>query len=488
MSLRRRLFVAFVACAAIACAALGWRMTTDLGMRFNQISEEDLVDTAQVLASAVSRASHDGQPAVALLSGMFDQARAHPLHAVIYDLDKRTLGINASLTDRHGIVLWDSEWPQDVGRDHAHWNDVARTLQGAYGARATRLVPGDPTTTVLHVAAPVMVDGVLIGVLSISKPPGDTAVFMRAARLQTASICTLCVVLGGLTAALATLWITRPLAGLTAWVAARRAGFRGPPPLSGPNEIRSLSTAFADLIEEAEGRRYVETWSQQLAHEMKSPLAALQAATELLQGELAPVDRERLLRHVHSSSERLTGMLERLLVLASAERLQAPASREVIPAVVLARAASEALRPLAERRGIAIAIHQDGDGVVRGDRFQLQQAVTNLLQNAVEFSPPGGAVAIEVRCMEGGPAPANERVQVQVQLLIRDRGPGVPDVIRPRLFERFASAARPDGGKGSGLGLVLVREVARIHGGSIALSDRPGGGTDAVLLLPLSPG
>jgi len=475
MSLRRRLFLAFVLCATVACAALGWRMTEDLGMRFNQISEEDLVDTAQILASAVGRASHDGHPDSALLAAMFDDARSHPLHATIYDLDKRTLGINASLTDRHGIVLWDSERPQDIGRDNSQWRDVARTLQGAYGARATRLDPRDPTTSVLHVAAPVLSSGTLIGVLTISKPPGDTAVFMRAAQLQTASICTLCVVLGGLTAALATLWITRPLAALTTWVMQRRGGLRGPPPSGGPSEIRSLSAAFAGLVEEAEGRRYVEIWSQQLAHEMKSPLAALQAATELLQGELAPSDRERLLLHVQTSSERLTGMLERLLVLACAERLQSPARCESIPAVALARAACEALRPLAERRGIAIAIHQDGDSVVQGDRFQLQQAVTNLLQNAVEFSASGSGISIEVRC-----------ASPHAQLLIRDRGPGIPAVIRPRLFERFASAARPDGGKGSGLGLVLVREVARIHGGSIALRDRPGGGTDASLLLPLA--
>jgi len=477
MSLRRRLFLAFVSCAAIACAVLGWRMTVDLGMRFNQVSEEDLVDTAQVLASAEGRASHDGRPEVAVLAGMFDQARSHPLHATIYDLHKTALGINASLTDRHGIVLWDSERPQDVGRDNSRWRDVARTLQGAYGARATRRDPADPTTSVLHVAAPVMADGALIGVLSISKPPGDTEVFMRAAQLQTALMCTLCVVLGGLTAALATLWITRPLAALSTWVMARRSGFRGPPPVSGPSEVRSLSSAFADLVEEAEGRRYVEIWSQQLAHEMKSPLAALQAAAELMQGDLAAPDRERLLQHVRTSSERLTGMLERLLVLAAAERLQHPASAERIPAVALARSACEALRPLAERRGIAIVIHQDGEGVVRGDRFQLQQAVTNLLQNALEFSAPGSGIAVEVRC--AGP---------QVLLLIRDRGPGIPAVIRPRLFERFASAARPDGAKGSGLGLVLVREVARIHGGSIELCDRPGGGTDASLLLPLAAG
>lgn len=111
-----------------------------------------------------------------------------------------------------------------------------------------------------------------------------------------------------------------------------------------------------------------------------------------------------------------------------------------------------------------------------GDAFLLRQAVINLLENAIAFSPDGGTVQLRTQLEDG-----------QVQLLVEDRGSGVPDYAIERVFERFYSLARPQTGqRSSGLGLPFVREVARLHGGDVRLRNRDGGGAIATLRLPIA--
>jgi len=110
-----------------------------------------------------------------------------------------------------------------------------------------------------------------------------------------------------------------------------------------------------------------------------------------------------------------------------------------------------------------------------GDPFLLRQALVNLLDNALDFAPPG--TQVEARARRDGDG---------VRFEIADRGPGVPDYARDRVFERFYSLPRPHGGsRSSGLGLPFVAQVAELHGGSAELRERDGGGTIATLLLPL---
>lgn len=119
---------------------------------------------------------------------------------------------------------------------------------------------------------------------------------------------------------------------------------------------------------------------------------------------------------------------------------------------------------------------------MNGDRFLLTQAVSNLLQNALEFTPPGGAITLALR-----PADATAEAATDADhalITVDDTGPGLPDYALPRVFERFYSLPRPDtGAKSTGLGLALVREIAHLHGGEIALQNLPAGGTRATLTL-----
>ncbi|MCY1549146.1 Sensor protein CreC [compost metagenome] len=111
---------------------------------------------------------------------------------------------------------------------------------------------------------------------------------------------------------------------------------------------------------------------------------------------------------------------------------------------------------------------------VTGNRFLLRQAVANLIDNAIDFSPVGGALSVTLA------ADADRAL-----LTICDSGPGIPAYARDRLFERFYSTPRPDSGeRSSGLGLNLVREAARLHGGDIELHNHPDGGAEAHFQLP----
>ena len=113
---------------------------------------------------------------------------------------------------------------------------------------------------------------------------------------------------------------------------------------------------------------------------------------------------------------------------------------------------------------------------MRGEAFLLGQAVGNLVQNALEFTPPGGTVAVAVA-----------RRDRSVCITVEDTGPGVPDYALARIFDRFYSLPRPDSGrKSSGLGLSIVREIARLHGGEANLANRPEGGARAELSLPVA--
>ena len=471
-SLRRRLVLTTAAVVCGGMAWLAWWQADLLRPRWWEAMEESLVDTAMVLAAAVADGSPGPDPDPAALARVWPAARAAPLHATIYATTKTALALEVSLTDRYGIVLYDSARPQDVGRDNSQWNDVLRTLRGQYGARATRHDPADPASDWLHVAAPVRRDGVLIGVLTVAKPVGAVAAVAAAARLQLiASAVVVAAAMAGL-GFLITAWITLPLARLTTHVRRAAAGRREPLPALGRGEIAELGSALQDLRQQLDGRRYVEEYVQALTHELKSPLAGVRAAAELLQEDLPPTDRARFLANLRGESERLHALIERLLALTALERREALSE---IAEVELSGLVAEVAADLAARCAagqVGISLSGPG-GVVRGDRFLLRQACENLLGNALAVAPPGSQITVEV---------------LPDALVVRDQGPGIPDFALARLGERFFSLPHPaTGRKGTGLGLAFVREIARLHGGRCLIANHPGGGAEARLELALAP-
>jgi signal transduction histidine kinase len=136
----------------------------------------------------------------------------------------------------------------------------------------------------------------------------------------------------------------------------------------------------------------------------------------------------------------------------------------------------ETLRPLARGRGIALAAEHSACPAVRADRDKLLQVLTNLVSNALKFTPRGGRIGLTAR--ESPPG--------AVRLAVTDTGPGIPPEERERVFDKFYQLGRVDGERpsGSGLGLTIARHLVELHGGRIWVEDGPDGGSSFVVALP----
>ena len=223
-----------------------------------------------------------------------------------------------------------------------------------------------------------------------------------------------------------------------------------------------------------EGKQYVEEYVQSLTHEMKSPLAAIRGAAELLDEEMSMEQRHRFLSNICAESDRLHGLVDRMLSLAALEKRKNLMHTEPIDIREWVNDVIDGLMPVALARKIEIHTTVANTSSVYGEYFLLRQALANLLRNAIDFSPEHSNVELTAH---------SEGDMVFIEVL--DSGAGIPEYARNRIFERFYSLPRPEGGKkSSGLGLNFVREIARLHSGDVRLTNRPEGGTCACFFIP----
>lgn len=438
-----------------------------------QATEETLVDTAHLLAELAGDHLRDGRLASADFAAAVRRAQARSPRAEIYGVAKTTLDLRVYLTDARGTVLFDSAGSA-VGADYSQWRDVARVLRGEYGARSTRDDPQDPASSVMYVAAPVIRDGQLLGVLSVAKPATALQPYADQARERVRRAGWLLLGSSALIGLAFTLWLTWSLNRLRDYARAVARGDKAEAPTGGGGQLSELARALADMRARLDGKQYVEHYVQSLAHELKSPLTAVRGAAELLQEAPSAADRERFTGHIGEQAERMQLIIDRLLALARVEQLQAPGARAETTLGELAGGVVGSRRGQLDARGLQVDITGEPAGRLSGDLFLLQQALANLLDNAIDFSPAGGRIVIEL----GGDAERNI-------IAVRDHGPGAPDYALPQLFERFYSLPRPaTGRKSTGLGLAFVREVARVHGGDADFANAAGGGAIARILLP----
>jgi len=473
MKIGLRIFLGYFLIVAIAGFLLAQVFVAQVKPGVRQAMEDTLVDTANVLAELATDDLIAGRIGDGDFARRVRAMAGRDYGAQIWGFGKRTSQYRIYVTDARGIVVFDSAG-RDVGRDYSRWNDVYLTLRGRYGARSTRSEYADPNSTVMHVGAPIRdAQGRIIGVLTVAKPNSAIAPFIE--RSQRAVWRWGAVLLGvSLTIGLlAAWWLSRQLGALRRYANAVTAGERATLPRTA-GEFDELGQALETMRARLEGKQYVEQYVHTLTHEMKSPLAAIRGSAELLEGPLDEADRVRFAATIRAQSERLAQMIDKMLALAAVEhrqRLEHPESLSL--ADVVAEAASHCDARVSQA-GVRLVLDLPaGLADVRGDRFLLRQAVVNLIENAVDFSPRGEVVEVRLRG-EG------ERQRVEVS----DRGAGIPDYAVGRVFERFYSLPRPgNGSRSSGLGLPFVAEVAALHGGEASLANREGGGAVAGLVV-----
>ncbi len=476
MRLGLKLFLGFFLIVGIAAFFVMRIFVNEVKPGVRQAMESTLVDAANVLAEMAAADVKAGTIGNGTFVANLARAQRRDPKAMVWRFPKRTLDYQVTITDARGIVIYDSTG-QGVGRDNSRWNDVYRTLRGEYGARSSPETPGDDTHSVMHVAAPIHdpADAKrLIGVLSLAQPNRSIDPFIAASQRAIMKRGAWLIGLSALIGLLMTAWLMHGVNRLNRYAKAVSAGEPVPPPKPRRDEIGDLGQALETMRRKLEGKAYVEQYVQSLTHEMKSPLAAIRGAAELLQEPLPDADRVHFARSIQGQEQRLTETIDKLLALAEVEQHGWLQKREPIDLGLLLRSAADAVAMRAQTVSVRVDVEVPDGLVIQGDGYLLRQALNNLLENALAFSSAEACVQLSAaRDGEG------------VVLRVADRGSGVPDYALERVFERFYSLARPATGlRSSGLGLSFVQEVARLHGGRAQLRNREGGGAIASLWLP----
>ncbi|MBS1156999.1 MAG: histidine kinase [Proteobacteria bacterium] len=301
---------------------------------------------------------------------------------------------------------------------------------------------------------------------------------------ECAYILLLTVVLGTLVAAGLGNWVVRrglaPVAAITRAareITASRLHQRLPQ-REVPEEFYELAKAFNGMLARLdEAFQKQSDLSSDLAHELRTPLNSLmlQAQVALAQARTMSEYKE-ILESAVEDYQGLSRMIEEMLFLARADNAEAILQKETIDVREEVECVSEFYQVLADEQGLCVEVA--GQAVIHADKGLLRRALGNLIANAIQHTPPGGKIWVELK-QAGTKA---------VTITIGNPGPGIAAEHLPRLFDRFYSVdkARTPGKRGTGLGLAIVRSIMQLHGGDIEVKSLPSVKTEFVLTFPVA--
>jgi signal transduction histidine kinase len=398
-------------------------------------------------------------------------ARVSPMleRALVFNLS------GARVLDPRGCIVATSG--EDLGHCLDESSEVQAALRGEYAVTVRRRISDEPTPPPWSIrrrgdrrvftATPIHQDGRVIGVVRMSRTaiaPQEWLWRNRDSMLLLAGLCAMLVPL--ITYSLSHA-ISRPLRRIAS--AAEAIALGDDPGLLAPRgvaprEVRALAEALERMRETIERRAdFIESFATELGHELKTPVTAIRGASELLRDDwegMGEAQRERFLANLESDAGRLQDLVRQLLALAQIEH--APESAEPIDVASF-------FTTLCERYGEGVRLEvAPGAGSVVMSRERLEAATRNLVENALQHGG-GRDVLVSVSRLE-------ERLCVEVA----DHGPGIPERLRERIFERFYTSARESGG--TGLGLAIVKAVADGRRGRIEVSSSEAGSTFTLTL------
>ena len=274
--------------------------------------------------------------------------------------------------------------------------------------------------------------------------------------------------------------IAGPVRALT--MAARRLGAgdldQRVPVRGRRDELGELAEAFNSMAE-AVGRQEMlrRQMAADIAHELRTPLAVIQANLEAMLDGIRPLSAEEV-ADVHRETQLLSRLVTDLRDLSLAETGQLPLRKELTDLTTLVQTSVARFSSWAEEKGVRLAIEAAEDSLRADvDPDRVAQVLGNLLDNALRYTPPGGEVVVR---LESGAQ------RDEVRVTVRDTGSGIPEEHLPNIFERFyrADRARTRTDGGSGIGLAVVKQLVEAHGGRVWAESRPGEGTTFGFVLP----
>jgi signal transduction histidine kinase len=242
-------------------------------------------------------------------------------------------------------------------------------------------------------------------------------------------------------------------------------------------EFLSLANSFNGMAAQVE--QTVSTLREfvaDAAHELHTPLTALQANIELARNEKDAASRARYLSRAHEQSQRLEALVQSLLDLSRIEAAEFQLTLEPVNLVQLGREIGEQFASRAEQADRLFSMEISKDELpVLGNETQMSQVILNLLENALKFTPQNGSISLTL-----------EQVDDEARLTIRDTGIGIPPEDLPHLFERFHRGRNASEYAGNGLGLAIVKAIVTRHGGNVTIESQPGQGTQVRVSIPVA--
>lgn len=415
-----------------------------------RVVEDTLVDTSKLVALLIADEvdklikTGESKTLTGILVGLDDTLLGLP------DFDGKSWYDNKSssqfhlyITDKDGVVIYDS-MGVSVGQDFARWNDVYLTLHGMYGARSTK-VNG---SSVMYVASPIIKDEKLIGVVSIGKPTRSLLPYLHASQRELIKILIGAMLVALVVSALVAIWFRHSLSLVVGF--ADNLAKKSRPHFYLGRELNTLTDSIGQMKDTLENRAYVAEYVHTLTHELKSPLSAITASSELLIDDISESDRRAFAMLIGEQAGRMTMLIDRLLTLARLEQPTFELDVQMVDMQAICQNLISQYQPKFTQKSLDVALI--GRTKIQGDMFWLGQAIDNLLENATAH-----AISFVLVVLDGG------------RMMVVNDCELLPDFVVHRAFERYFSMGHDK--KGVGLGLPLVASVAEKHGGTVGFGQ-----------------
>ncbi|KMT66732.1 two-component system sensor histidine kinase CreC [Catenovulum maritimum] len=475
MSLNFRIFFAYFVVLALAIYLLFNAFMSEIKPGYRQSTEDALIDMANLVAELITddfvannklRISPSIQASIARLENRAYQAN-------IFNTQKTYSKLRIYVTDNQGIVRYDSTGV-DLGADYSKWNDVYLTLLGRYGARSTKADPSDDLSSIMHVAAPIIIKDEIIGVVTVAKPNISVQPFIDKVRkkLKNQGIW---LILSSFVITLALAYgLTHSIRKLAKYANEVAQGKRSSPPQLAEKELSRLAKAMENMRKQLAGKEYVENYVHTLTHELKSPISAIKGASELISADMSKEDLNHFVQNIQTETNRINNLVNKLLELAALEKqhklteLTQIDLNQVVDQVVKSKIF------ILNTKSIELSVEYSPQPNMQADALLIAQAIDNLLQNAIDFSPEHSSIKIQLCSLSDS----------QIVVKVEDQGAGIPDYALDKVLSRFYSLPRPaTGKKSSGLGLCFVEQIAELHKGSFVIKNKAPNGVCAQLTL-----
>ena len=480
-SIHWKVFVFHMAVLIVPMIYIAHKVQKSIETSYLHSTEEGMIDTAVAVSELYTRIEEEGG-GPGHVAAEFGKIFANlkntlPLKSRLFGFTKNEVDVRLLAYDVNGRVLFDTQANEMAGVDFSQWRDVSAALAGQYGSRWELDKPRQRVN--LFSTLPVYVDGKITGAVSVVKPTNRIRNFISRSLYQLLFPGAIALILATVLAYALSAYITRIIGELASKAERVAAGE--------PNvrlqtwtrsELGMLARAVEKMRQKLEGKAYVEEMVSNFSHELKTPLASIRGAAELLEGGAAndPPARARFLSNIHAEVGRLDRIVTNFLKLSRIEASPPHAPAEPVDLTAICRNLAEEYSDKARKFGVSFRADFPSEALlVRITASDLKQIVTNLLDNALQFTLAGQSITLALTVEA-------EHALVRVQ----NQGSGIDPELMPKIFDRFFTTENPrTKERGTGLGLAIVRSLVEANNGSVSVKSVPGEGAEFVLRFPL---